>query len=1000
MRELFLTILNMSIASSVVIAVILLGRLLLKNAPKKWSYLLWIAAAFRLCCPVSIRSAFSLFRVLPQPEAAKTAASTAGETVGRLNYIPAAVNAPAPTSIPAAPSALPIKPLPLTQATSIPSVATVNPVITSAPVTLNPVAGAVTNEVTNTAAPANPLQVAMTVLTVLWLAGIAALIIYAIVDYIRLRKNVSTATILAGENKVFESENIRSPFILGFIRPRIYIPYGLSERERQYVLAHERTHLRRGDHIIKAFSFVLLALHWFNPLCWLAFFLMSRDMEMSCDETVLAKNNIRKEYSTTLLSFAAGKRFSLPAPGPITFGETAVKERIKNAMKYKKPKLIVTIIAVMLCVVIVAACATNPLGEKQDAEKDANSETTQEQTETTPEPTPAITPKPTETPAKPRGALTFINSIGENIDNLHVDSAGWGLERVQDPTRYEGTIGYTPGAGPIASGESAVINLNRDMYSSGRLASDVCVQTADKLYVLHDFSLGNGDTVELRRNGDSAEFLVTYFEGDEETVPAEIYDGDPLAVAARDENILQLEPVKYYCTVMQDSSRTEGYRVEWTDYPVQCDFNNKAMIATVSFEFVKLSEEDAARFPALATALEANNDSLRSSIADSLGELDRVVDREGPAEYNLASYIRRADTRILSVLYQIWCGDPEYRHPEPAEMSARRYESATFDTQTGRLLEPNDVAVGIDGNIKYEPHENFAWTYDNNGVSFFLNDVKDVPTPCLAEFHPVDSGIFAAEYLPFTENYVTAFSVLPDGESLTVVQTADGEMTLNFTVERRNGYTSDGGAWFESTFSIRACVNREYIDYSIETGWDNPHIDRILFVHVNGRDYLYVLKDEPNNYSILIFGIHNGRIFRVARSGGALQKLPVDFTDPLYYKGDAWPFVLGTHLATCHFGVSSCGLPVRLDWYSLYEEHTVLKELELKIVTEDGRETGETVVLQPGWKVIFFRTDGETLADILLPDGRIARVELDGPASMTIGGDGVSSIFDNITVWD
>ena len=159
MNGLFTSILNMSIAGSIVIVVILLGRLLLKNAPKKWSYLLWIAAAFRLCCPVSIRSAFSLFRVLPQPEAAKTAASTAGETVGRLNYIPATVNAPAPTSIPAAPSALPIKPLPLTQATSIPSVATANPVITTAPVTLNPVAGAVTNEVTNTAAPANPLRV-------------------------------------------------------------------------------------------------------------------------------------------------------------------------------------------------------------------------------------------------------------------------------------------------------------------------------------------------------------------------------------------------------------------------------------------------------------------------------------------------------------------------------------------------------------------------------------------------------------------------------------------------------------------------------------------------------------------------------------------------------------------------------------------------------------------------------------------------------------------------
>ncbi|MBR0156768.1 MAG: hypothetical protein IJM20_04545 [Clostridia bacterium] len=426
MNGLFTSILNMSIASSVVIAVILLGRLLLKNAPKKWSYLLWIAAAFRLCCPVSIRSAFSLFRVLPHTETARAA----GETASRLSYIPSAVSAPVMTAIPVPPTVLPIEPLPMVSATADPSLITANPApitsapilaapITSAPVTSNPVAGAITHEAANTAAPASPLQVAMTVLTVLWLVGIAALVIYAIVDYIRLRKNVATATKLAGENKVFESENIRSPFIIGIFRPRIMVPYGLTEKELQYVLAHERYHLRRGDQIIKFFSFLLLCLHWFNPLCWLAFYLMGRDMEMSCDEKVLSCGGNKAGYSSALLSFAAGKRY--PAPNPLSFSETNIKGRVKNAMKYEKPKLFVTIVAVMLCIVIVAACGTNPI-EKQDA----NNETPD--TEITPAPGNETTPEPTVEPTVEPTAAPTLEPTADPIAYWPVDIDGDGVD--------------------------------------------------------------------------------------------------------------------------------------------------------------------------------------------------------------------------------------------------------------------------------------------------------------------------------------------------------------------------------------------------------------------------------------------------------------------------------------------------------------------------------------------------------------------------------------------
>ena len=533
MNGLFTSILNMSIASSVVIAVILLGRLLLKNAPKKWSYLLWIAAAFRLCCPVSIRSAFSLFRVLPQPEAAKTAASTAGETVGRLNYIPATVNAPAPTSIPAAPSALPIKPLPLTQATSIPSVATANPVITSAPVTLNPVAGAVTNEVTNTAAPANPLRVAMTVLTVLWLAGIAALIIYAIVDYFRLRKKVATATKLKGENKVFESENIRSPFIIGIFRPRIMVPYGLTEKELQYVLAHERYHLRRGDQIIKFFSFLLLCLHWFNPLCWLAFYLMGRDMEMSCDEKVLSCGGNKAGYSSALLSFAAGKRY--PAPNPLSFSETNIKERIKNAMKYKKPKLIVTIIAVMLCVVIVAACGTNPADEKQDA----NNETPDTETtpapgnETTPEPTiePTVepTPEPTCDPEAEPVAYWPVDIDGDGVDErLAMDLKALFSEGNQAPyivladgTQITGFVPISPSHAGVGTygitqrdGRGYVLEHHIQNYMGGHITDRYTLWTVENgsLVLAAQNEIEYNIAYSMDRNTNDVDAVIAYYD--------------------------------------------------------------------------------------------------------------------------------------------------------------------------------------------------------------------------------------------------------------------------------------------------------------------------------------------------------------------------------------------------------------------------------------------------------------------------------------------------------
>lgn len=324
MDALFLKLLNMSITASYVILAILLMRLLLRRAPKKYSYLLWSAAAFRLCCPVSFSSVFSLFRL-------KLFDMTAAQQTGgaALQYVPEQVGSMARPKV----------------TVGIPAA---NAVINSA----LPAAEQVTS--------VNPLQILIFIASCVWTAGVFALLMWAAVSYVRLRFKMSTAVLLEGN--VYQSDQARSPFILGFIRPKIYIPFGLDDNALRCVLAHERCHLKRLDHLIRPFAFLLLTLHWFNPLCWLAFHLMVRDMEMSCDEKVLSdQTDSCADYSAVLLSFAVNRRF--PSPGPLAFGESGVKRRIRNALNWKRPRVWVTLAAAALCIAVVAACAANPARE-------------------------------------------------------------------------------------------------------------------------------------------------------------------------------------------------------------------------------------------------------------------------------------------------------------------------------------------------------------------------------------------------------------------------------------------------------------------------------------------------------------------------------------------------------------------------------------------------------------------------------------------------------------
>jgi len=182
---------------------------------------------------------------------------------------------------------------------------------------------------------------------------------HGLVAYLRVQRRVATAVRL--EDGIFEADGIRSPFILGLLSPRIFIPFGLTAEEQVHILRHERCHLHRRDHLIKLFSFGALAAHWFNPLVWLAFSCMSRDMEMSCDEQVLSSAGVgsAQGYGRTLLSLATKRH--LPAASPLAFGETGIRQRVLNILHFRQPARWVTVLATLVCLLVTVACVANPL---------------------------------------------------------------------------------------------------------------------------------------------------------------------------------------------------------------------------------------------------------------------------------------------------------------------------------------------------------------------------------------------------------------------------------------------------------------------------------------------------------------------------------------------------------------------------------------------------------------------------------------------------------------
>ena len=308
MTAVFEKVLNMSLTGSIVIGVVLLARLLLKRAPKIYAYALWAAVLFRLLCPISLSAGMSVLKPLPV---------TTTEGLGTVTYRP------------------------------------VQTVIQTADFTPSDVSQVDAQPEKAKTAP-TPMEIAAGV----WLAGGVLMAAYSLAQYLALRRRLREAAPYQGE--IYLADNLSTPFVMGVIAPKIYLPSDTPDAERRFIIAHERRHVRRGDPLWKLLGYGALCVHWFNPLVWLAFLLGGKDMEMSCDEAVINRlgEDIRADYSQALLRLATHKR--LIAGMPLAFGEGDTRGRVRNMARWKRPKVWVSGICAVLCLVVLAACALNP----------------------------------------------------------------------------------------------------------------------------------------------------------------------------------------------------------------------------------------------------------------------------------------------------------------------------------------------------------------------------------------------------------------------------------------------------------------------------------------------------------------------------------------------------------------------------------------------------------------------------------------------------------------
>ncbi len=315
LNTIFSAVLDLQLTACYVIGLVLILRLCLRRQPKIYSYTLWTVVLFRLLCPFRFKTVLSLIprkvQTVPQIVITERASVTPATTT-------TAFTTPSAFDLPTVPMA-----------------------------TIEPNSFDLTS-----------------LLSYIWLVGAVILLLYSLYGLSKLQLRLRYAKHL--EDNIYQAQGLETAFVLGIVKPRIYLPTGLSAEEQEYILLHERTHLRRGDHLIKIAAFIALCIHWFNPLVWLSFALSAQDMEMSCDEAVIGKlgNEVKKAYSGSLLSLAAGKH--LLKATPLAFGEGDTRVRIKNILNYRKPGFWLSVVLVALVAAVGIGLASDPMSKESD----------------------------------------------------------------------------------------------------------------------------------------------------------------------------------------------------------------------------------------------------------------------------------------------------------------------------------------------------------------------------------------------------------------------------------------------------------------------------------------------------------------------------------------------------------------------------------------------------------------------------------------------------------
>ncbi len=316
MTSFFLTLVNMSISAGWIVLAVLLLRLILKKAPKWIAVLLWGIVALRLICPFTVESVLSLI-----PSAQTVSPSIMTDDIPTVNIGIPVINE------------------------------VVNPVISQS---FTPNAGA----------SVNPLQIWIPILASVWLIGVALMLLYTVISYWNVKRKVGTAVLY--RDNIYQSERVVSPFVLGLIRPKIYLPFYMSQQDMTHVIAHENAHIRRRDHVWKPLGFLLLTLHWFNPLIWLGYILLCRDIELASDEKVIKTldRQARADYSQALLDCSVNRR--IIAACPLAFGEVNVKGRVKSVLNYKKPAFWLILAAIVICIAVAVCFLTDPPAQENE----------------------------------------------------------------------------------------------------------------------------------------------------------------------------------------------------------------------------------------------------------------------------------------------------------------------------------------------------------------------------------------------------------------------------------------------------------------------------------------------------------------------------------------------------------------------------------------------------------------------------------------------------------